>query len=55
MNKKAMFSIIDLIAGAIIIAGGVLVLINYVNVGLLLAGLGTVFEAVKIVLQQGAR
>lgn len=53
-NKKSLMPI-DLIAGLIIFAAGILVCISYVNLGLLLVAIGTVIEAIKIVLSQGAK
>lgn len=54
-NKKAQADIINLLAGIIIIAGGIAVVFNYVNLGLLLGGLGALIEAIKIVLSQGVK
>ncbi len=56
MDKKGFtFNIVDLIAGIIIIAGGGLIVANYVNLGTFLTALGAVFEGTKIVLTQGLK
>jgi hypothetical protein len=49
MNKKAQADAVNIIAGLIVIAGGIAVALNYVNLGLLLSGLGAVIEAIKII------
>jgi len=54
-GKKAQTDAINIIAGLIIISGGALVIFNYINLGLLMAGLGTVIEAIKLVMQSGIR
>ncbi|MFW6233366.1 MAG: hypothetical protein ACOC3Z_01750 [Nanoarchaeota archaeon] len=54
-KKKGQTEIINLIAGLIVIAGGVLVIFDYINLGLLLTGLGAVIEAIKLTLQQGVK
>jgi len=54
-NKRGQFSTINLIAGIIIMAGGVAVIFNYINLGLLLGGLGALIEAIKIVMNQGLK
>ena len=53
--KKAQTNLINIIVGLIIVSGGLLVAFDYVNFGLLLAGLGVVFEGFKIVLTQGLK
>jgi hypothetical protein len=54
-NKKGILNIVNLICGLIIIAGGVSVFINYINLGLALAGLGILIEAIKMVLTHGLK
>ena len=55
MNNKVQTSTINLIAGLVIIAGGISVIFNYINLGLLLAGVGSVIEAIKLVTQYGIK
>ena len=57
MDKKGInpINILDLILGLCIVAGGISIIFNYVNLGLLLAALGTLFEALKIVIVQGPK
>lgn len=55
MSKKAQVNLINIIAGLIIVAGGIAVIFNYVNLGLLLSGLGAVIEAIKIVVRGGLK
>lgn len=54
VNKKGVAAI-DIIAGLIMLAAGILVFMSYVNLGLLLTAIGTIIEAIKIVLSQGAK
>jgi len=54
MNKKALIPI-DVIAGLVILAAGILVFASYTNLGLLLVAIGTIIEAIKIVLLQGIK
>jgi len=54
MNKKALIPI-DIIAGLIILTAGILVFASYTNLGLLLVAIGTIIEAIKIVLLQGIK
>jgi len=54
MEKKAQLSI-DIIAGLIIFVAGLMIMFQYVNLGLLLIGLGTLVEAIKIVVSQGLK
>lgn len=54
-NKKSMVDIINLITGLLLIMGGVLVISNYVNLGLLLAIIGTLFKALEIVIKTGIK
>jgi len=56
MNKKSLtFNPIDVISGLIIVAGGILIIFSNVNIGILLTIVGSLFEALKIVLSQGLR
>lgn len=54
LKKKAQIDIFDVLAGLIVIAGGVLITFSKVNIGSLFASLGLVFEIIKIVLEKGA-
>ena len=53
MDKKGLFSPIDLIAGVLLILAGILTAIGKINLGTVLAGLGLLIEALKIMLKQG--
>jgi len=55
MNKRASIDAINFIAGLIVISGGLSVALNYVNLGLLLSGIGAVIEAIKIVTAGGLK
>lgn len=44
---------IDLIAGVILIVAGIATAIGNVNLGSVLAGIGLLIEAIKIMMQQG--
>jgi len=48
------FSLFDIIAGLLIISGGVFVVFSYTNLGLFVALVGSLLEAVKILIKQGA-
>lgn len=54
-TKKAQnqYSIYDIIAGLLIISGGVFVVFSYVNLGLFIALIGSLLEAIKILIKQG--
>jgi len=54
MNKKGQ-AFINVLGGLLILAGGILVIFDYVNLGLLLALLGSLIEAIKIILSQGVK
>jgi len=55
-NKKALnLDPINIISGIIIIGGGLLVLLNYVNLGLLIALIGTLFKAFESVIKLGVK
>lgn len=54
-KKGAVYNLADIISGSIIIAGGLLVALSYVNLGLVLAGISVVFEGIKIILMQGVK
>ena len=55
-DKKALtLDPINIIAGIIVIAGGFLVLLNYVNLGLLMAIIGTLFKAFETAIKSGIK
>jgi len=51
VNKKASMDPINLIVGIVIIFGGVLVTLNYINLGLLVTVIGTLFKAIEVVIK----
>ncbi|MEK6820632.1 MAG: hypothetical protein AABX71_02880 [Nanoarchaeota archaeon] len=53
MAKKAQVDLLNLIFGIVVIAGGVVIVFNKVNLGSLIASIGLVFELIKIVVQRG--
>lgn len=54
LNKRAqMLNLFDIIAGFIIIAGGVFIAFTYVNLGSLLTSLGLIMEIIKILFKEG--
>lgn len=54
-NGQFNVNAIDVAAGLLIIIGGAAVIFGYVNYGLLVTGIGSVVEAVKIFVQQGPK
>lgn len=52
-NKKGVINTIDLIAGIVIILGGVVTIADKVNLGVVLASIGLLIEALKILLKSG--
>jgi len=54
-SKKATIDIVNLIAGIIIISGGVLVMLNYINLGLLVTIIGILFKAIEVVIKGGIK
>lgn len=54
-NKRGSIDIISIITGVIIILGGIFVVFNYVNLGLLISLIGTLFKALEVVLKSGVR
>ncbi len=53
VNKKGLVNPIDLIVGILLIMAGVITAVGYVNFGTVLAGLGLLVEAIKIMIQKG--
>ena len=55
-NKKALtLDPLNIISGIIIIAGGILVLLSYVNLGLLITLIVTLFKAFEVVIKSVAK
>ena len=53
-DKRGMiFNPIDLIAGVIIMLSGLVTAFGFVNLGVVLAGIGLLIEGLKVMLQQG--
>jgi len=52
-NKKAQVVLLDIIAGGVIIVGGVLVTFGMINLGSLVATVGLLIELIKLVIQKG--
>ena len=55
VKKKGSVDPINLIAGIVMISGGVLVTLNYVNLGLLITVIGTLFKALEVGLTGGMK
>ncbi len=55
MDKKGVIGSlpIDIIAGALLVIAGIVTIVGNVNLGTVLAGIGLLIEAVKIMLKQG--
>lgn len=53
MNKKGVINPIDLISGFILIIAGVVTAFGNVNFGTVIATIGLLIEAIKIMLQKG--
>lgn len=55
MYKKAQieFSLFDIIAGLIIVSGGVFVVFSYNNLGSFLTSAGLILEIIRILIKQG--
>ncbi|GEM_PF-3585059 len=52
-NKKAHVNLIDLIAGIVVIVGGVLITASYSNLGVVVATIGLLIEGIKIITKLG--
>mgnify|MGYP001575145707 CR=1 FL=1 len=46
---------IDVIAGLVVIGAGVLTIFGYVNLAVIVGGIGFLIEAIKVALSQGLR
>lgn len=55
MNKREAIDIINIVTGITIILGGIFVAFNYVDLGLLISLIGTLFKALEVVLKSGVR
>ena len=53
-KKKAQMDLLNVIFGIIVISGGVIIAIDKVNLGSLIATMGLLFELIKLVIQKGA-
>ena len=52
-KKGSIFNPIDIMAGLLLVVSGVVVILGNVNLGTVLAGLGLLIEAIKIMIQKG--
>ena len=52
-SNKAQIDLLNIIFGIIVIAGGIIITFNKVNLGSLIASMGLVFELIKLVVQKG--
>lgn len=57
MNKSGLLNItpLDIIAGVVVIAGGVTIALSYVNLGSFIASLGLLIEILKAMVKGGLR
>lgn len=46
---------IDLIAGVMVILGGISVIVGYANLGSLLSGIGLMIEIIKVLVREGLK
>ena len=53
MDKKGSLNVVDIIAGFLLIVAGIVTATGNVNFGTVLAGLGLLVEAMKIMIKQG--
>lgn len=53
MDKQGSLNIIDVLVGFLLIISGIVTATGNVNLGTVLAGLGLLVEAIKIMLKQG--
>lgn len=53
-DKRGMVNPVDLIAGTIIIVGGIATILGYVNLGMVFVAAGSFIEAIKILMQGGS-
>lgn len=53
MERKISADILNIIFGLIIMLGGAFILFDRINLGSLIAGMGLVFELVKLVIEKG--
>lgn len=54
-DKRGMVNPVDLIAGTIIIVGGIATILGYVNLGMVFVAAGSFIEAIKILMQGGLK
>jgi len=55
MSRKGAIEPVNLIAGIILIFGGILLISNSVNLGLLIALVGTLIKAIEVVIRGGIK
>ncbi len=57
MNKSGLLNVtpLDIIAGIIVIAGGVSIAFSYVNLGSFIASLGLLIESLKAMMRGGLK
>lgn len=53
MTTKAQTDLLNIIFGIIVISGGIVIAMDKVNLGSLIASIGLVFELIKLVVQKG--
>ena len=53
MDKRGVVNPIDLIAGVVIIVGGIATVFGYVNLGTVFVIVGSLIEAIKLMLRSG--
>ena len=54
-KKGQVFNIIDFVAGMVVIGGGALIALSYVNLGVALTTIGLFIEAVKYMVRFGIK
>jgi len=54
-KRGQIFDLVDFTAGAIVIGGGALIMLSYLNLGILFASAGLFVEAVKYFVKFGVR
>ena len=50
---QSSFVLIDIIAGLVVIAGGVLIALSYANLGVVFTSVGLLIEAIKFLARSG--
>ena len=52
-KKGALFDPINLIAGILVIVGGISIMLDKINLGTLLTTIGFLIEVIKLIIKQG--